>query len=163
MLKTAVVTVSDRAHKGQYDDKSGAVIHEVLSRSCPDMDIQSVIVPDEREAIEEALERFADHDWIITTGGTGLGERDITPDVCADFCERPLPGIAEALRHESRKQTPFAMLSRGYAGQRGSTVVVNFPGSPRGAELCAQVVVQIMAHAVDMMHGKGHGHHYEET
>ncbi|MFH1709176.1 MAG: MogA/MoaB family molybdenum cofactor biosynthesis protein [Planctomycetota bacterium] len=156
MLRTAVITVSDRASRGEYADRSGPAICACLHAAYPDMAIEAVIVPDEAAAIRKALDRFADRDWIITTGGTGIGPRDITPEVTAAFCDRPLPGIAEILRAESYRETPAAMLARGYAGVRGRTVVVNVPGSVKAAAFCARILTPVMAHARDMLAGKGH-------
>ncbi|NBF41570.1 MAG: MogA/MoaB family molybdenum cofactor biosynthesis protein, partial [Spirochaetes bacterium] len=95
-------------------------------------------------------------DFIITTGGTGIGPRDLTPDVTREYCERELPGIAEAIRAASLAETRTAMLSRGYAGVRGRTIVVNVPGSVRGAAFAASVIAPIMSHAVAMLEGGGH-------
>lgn len=156
MLRIAVITVSDRASRGEYADKSGPALVECLRAAHPDMVIDAVIVPDEADAIRQALDRFHGRDWIITTGGTGIGPRDITPEITAAFCERALPGIAETLRRESYSETPAAMLSRGFAGLRGRTVVVNVPGSVKAAVFCARILAPIMAHARDMLAGKGH-------
>ena len=156
MLKTAVITVSDRAAAGVYTDRSGPVICGLLQEAFPDMQVSPVIVPDEEPALRSALEAHADRDWIITTGGTGIGPRDITPDVSAAFCERALPGISEMLRAASLQETPMAALSRGYAGLRHHTIVVNFPGSVRAVDLCTRLIIPIMLHARDMLAGKGH-------
>lgn len=158
MLTTAVLTISDRAARGVYRDASGPAIAAVLEEAFPGIAITREVVPDEPEAIMTALERLADRDWIITTGGTGIGPRDVTPETTARFCERPLPGIAETLRAESYRETPQAMLSRGYAGIRGRTIVVNLPGSVKAVVFCTRLLVPVMEHAHDMLAGKGHDH-----
>jgi molybdopterin adenylyltransferase len=161
MLKVAVITVSDRAAKGEYADLSGPRIKEILLQQLPGIDIVQAIVADEKEAILSVLNQNLDKDYILTTGGTGLSPRDITPEICAQICDRDLPGISEWLRHESRRETPYAVFSRAYSGQRGKTIIINFPGSLRSAEMCATLIARVMAHGRDMAFGGGHepSHH----
>jgi molybdopterin adenylyltransferase len=156
MLKVAVLTISDRAARGEYADLSGPRIREILLQRLPGADIVQAVVADEREAIRSELVKNLGADYILTTGGTGLSPRDITPEVCAEICDRDLPGISEWLRHESLRETPHAVFSRAYSGQKGKTIIVNFPGSLRGAELCATLMAGIMQHGHDMAHGCGH-------
>jgi molybdopterin adenylyltransferase len=156
MLRVAVITVSDRAAQGRYKDRSGPAICSLLRRAHPGIRLTRRVVPDDRAAIMTALDAGTGCDWIITTGGTGLGPRDVTPEATAAFCDRPVPGIAEALRAASLHETPMAMLGRGYAGQRGRTVIVNLPGSPAAARFCAGLLIQVMTHARSMMAGEGH-------
>ena len=156
MLKVAVITVSDRAYKGDYADLSGPRIRDILRQRLPGIDIVQAVVADEKEAIASVLKQNLDKDYILTTGGTGLSSRDITPEVCAQICDRDLPGISEWLRHESLRETPHAVFSRAYSGQRGKTIIVNFPGSLRGAEFCANLMAGVMLHGHDMAHGGGH-------
>ncbi|MFC1582118.1 molybdenum cofactor biosynthesis protein B [Planctomycetota bacterium] len=156
MLKTAVITISDRASDGRYEDQSGPEIRAILKEAFPDITLDGCIVPDDADAIRGALKQFADCDWIITTGGTGIGPRDITPDITAGYCDHLLPGIAEILRSESYKETPQAMLSRGTAGIRGQTLIVNMPGSLKAVRLCTRLLLPIMPHALDMLKGEGH-------
>jgi len=156
MLKVAVITVSDRASRGEYADLSGPRIREILEQRLPGTDISLIVVPDEAEAISRAIAGNLDRDYILTCGGTGLSPRDITPETCARICDRDIPGISEWLRRESEKETPHAIFSRAYSGMKGSTVIVNFPGSVRGAELCAKLLAGVMAHGRDMAHGSGH-------
>jgi len=155
-VTVAVITISDRASKGQYEDLSGPEIESVLRRQKPDVSVERCIVADEPREITAAFERFAQADFIITTGGTGIGPRDVTPEVTAAYCDRLLPGIAETLRAESYKETPQAMLSRGVAGMKKNTRIVNFPGSVKAVRLCSRVLVPVMEHAVDMLRGAGH-------
>jgi len=156
MLKVAVITVSDRASRGEYADLSGPRIREILEQRLPGTDISLIVVPDDAEAISRAIAGNLDRDYILTCGGTGLSPRDITPETCARICDRDIPGISEWLRRESEKETPHAIFSRAYSGMKGSTVIVNFPGSVRGAELCAKLLAGVMAHGRDMAHGSGH-------
>jgi molybdenum cofactor synthesis domain-containing protein len=155
-VKVCVLTVSDRAFRGEYEDLSGPAIEEILAKELPAAEIRRVVVPDEESDVFDAFEKAADCDFILTTGGTGLGPRDITPDATARWCEKTLPGISEILRVESYRETPQAMLSRGYAGVKGKTVVVNFPGSVKAVNLCTRVLLPVMDHAVSMLSGGGH-------
>jgi molybdopterin adenylyltransferase len=156
MLKVAVITVSDRASRGEYADLSGPRIREILEQRLPGADISLTVVPDEAEAISRAITDNLDRDYILTCGGTGLSPRDITPETCARICDRDIPGISEWLRRESEKETPHAIFSRAYCGMKGSAIIVNFPGSVRGAELCATLLAGVMAHGHDMVQGGGH-------
>ncbi|MGM0674538.1 MAG: MogA/MoaB family molybdenum cofactor biosynthesis protein [Spirochaetota bacterium] len=173
-MRVVVLTISDRAFRGEYADRSGPEIERVLREEGVEAQCEREVVPDEAPQIRAALERLADSpapetpapdspppelgapDFIITTGGTGLAPRDVTPEVTRAFCERELPGISETIRRESMAETATAMLSRGYAGVRGSTIVVNVPGSVRGASLAVRVIAPIMAHARAMLRGEGH-------
>jgi len=159
MLKVAVITVSDRASRGQYADLSGPRIREILSQRLPDADISLTVVADEAETLSAAIMQNLDRDYILTCGGTGLSPRDITPETCSRLCDRDIPGISEWLRRESAKETAHAVFSRAYSGMKGRTVIVNFPGSLRGAEFCAALMAGIMAHGRDMVHGGGHEPH----
>ncbi|HUU06201.1 MAG TPA: MogA/MoaB family molybdenum cofactor biosynthesis protein [Patescibacteria group bacterium] len=156
MLKVAVITVSDRAARGEYADLSGPRIRDILEERLPGADISLTVVPDEAEAISQAIAGNLDRDYILTSGGTGLSPRDITPEICARICDRDIPGISEWLRHESARETPHAVFSRAYSGMKGRTVIVNFPGSLRGAEFCATLMAGIMPHGRDMIRGGGH-------
>ncbi len=155
-MKILVVTISDRAFKGEYEDISGPAVREILEASVPSADVEVIIVPDEEDGILRALESGLGGDAVITAGGTGLGPRDITPEVTERFCDRAAPGIAEMLRAESLKETPNAALSRGYAGMKGRTLIVNIPGSVKGASFCARLLAPLLVHAAGMMRGEGH-------
>jgi molybdenum cofactor synthesis domain-containing protein len=155
-VKVAVITVSDRASRGEHEDLSGPEIERGVRALYPSAEVSRSVVPDEPREILSALESQADADFILTTGGTGLSPRDVTPEVTMRFCEKEIPGIAEALRAKSYAETPAAMLSRGYAGLKGRTVVVNLPGSPKAVRLCMEVLGPIMEHALRMVRGGGH-------
>ena len=155
-MRVAVITISDRAARGDYEDLSGPEIERELLALYPSAVVARRVVPDEPGDILEALESQAEADFILTTGGTGLSPRDVTPEVTMRFCEKEIPGIAEALRARSILETPAAMLSRGFAGMRGSTVVVNFPGSPKAVRLCMQLLGPVMEHALRMIRAEGH-------
>lgn len=160
-MRILVITVSDRAFKGIYEDKSGDAIINLLKEYFIKENliykIEKIIIPDEYDIILNTLKENKDNfDIIITTGGTGLSERDVTPEATRDFCKKEVSGISEYLRAESIKETIFASLSRGYAGINDKVFVVNFPGSEKGAIFCTNLIIPLLAHIVDMMNGKGH-------
>ena len=155
-MKILVITISDRASRGEYEDLSGPAVKAILEEEIAGAEVEIVIVPDEEDEIERALESGLSGDAIITTGGTGLGPRDITPEVTERFCDRSVPGISEMLRAESLKETRNAALSRGYSGMKGKTLIVNIPGSVRGASFCARLLAPLLTHAGGMISGEGH-------
>jgi len=155
-VKIAVITISDRASKGIYEDASGPAIERVLLERCENAVIERSIVPDGLDSVYEALLRNGDADWIVTTGGTGPSPRDLTPEATARYCDRLLPGIAEYFRSKSLEQTPFAVFSRGIAGMKGTRYVVNFPGSVAAAVFHAELLAPLLDHGTAMALGKGH-------
>lgn len=155
-MTVCVITISDRASRGQYEDRSGPEIVSILREALNDSEIRREVVPDEIQAISDAFDRHTDADFILTTGGTGISSRDVTPEATRSYCERELPGIAEILRAESYRETPTAVLSRGVAGIRGNTIIINFPGSVKAVRLCTGVLIPIMEHALSMLRGEGH-------
>ena len=155
-MKILVITISDRAYRGEYEDKSGERIRSILQEKLHDTFVAKMIVPDERKEILEALKKGLEYDFVITTGGTGIGPRDITPEITKEIIEKELPGVAEILRQESYKETPQAMLSRGIAGVCKSTVIVNFPGSLKAVDLCTKLIIPIIPHSIKMLRGEGH-------
>jgi molybdopterin adenylyltransferase len=156
-MKILVLTLSDRAFEGVYEDLSGPAVEKVLRKGIPGAEVERLVVSDDEDGIEKALAGNLDKDVIITTGGSGIGPRDHAPDVTARFCDALIPGIAEYLRRESFEQTSSAVLSRGVAGYKGTTIVVNVPGSVKGAVFCAGMLAPILPHACDMIRGRGHG------
>jgi molybdenum cofactor synthesis domain-containing protein len=156
MFTAGILTISDKGSKGERQDKSGDAIRETLSG----MDARIVnydIVPDEKELIIEKLVKWADEDnldVVITTGGTGLTPRDVTPEATLAVVDRIVPGFAEAMRAESLKKTPHAMLSRAVVGTRGKCLIINLPGSPRAVRECLQVILPALPHAVETLKGE---------
>jgi len=158
MIKVAILTVSDSCANGKREDVSGRVIEEILSKDKFEM-CERRIVPDDRNAIAGQLICFCDQaglDIVFTTGGTGLGPRDVTPEATISVCDRMVPGLGEVMRAEGLKKTPNAILSRAVAGVRGKTLVINLPGSPKAVRECLEMIVDILPHAVEMMLGGGH-------
>lgn len=156
MQKTAVViTVSDRSFRREREDLSGPAVVQALQAA--GFEIKSTqIVPDDLKQISSALRLAADRDHVslaITTGGTGVAKRDVTPEATVAICEKLIPGIAEVMRSEGLKQTPMAPLSRSVCGSRGATLIVNLPGSPKGAVASLQSVLPLLLHAIDLLAG----------
>ncbi len=156
MLEVAVITVSDRAFRGEYQDLSGPTIVELINESKLEANVSLIIVQDDEIQIKKVIQDNLGKDFILTTGGTGIGPRDLTPDVTREICEKEVPGIAEMLRFESYKETKYAVYSRGYCGIRNKTIIVNFPGSVKGADLCARLMIPIMEHGTKMLQGGKH-------
>jgi len=154
--KLAVVTASDKGAKGQREDKSGEVIMEKLRPLADVIDYR--IVPDEKELLKKAFIELADEkkvDLILTTGGTGFSPRDVTPEATLEVIERQVPGIPEAIRWQSCQITPKAMLSRGTAGIRGKTLIINLPGSPKAVAECIDVFLPVLDHGLEILSGRG--------
>ncbi len=155
MFTVGILTISDKGARGQRYDESGQTIKELVSSLDSEV-VHYEIVPDELDVIRQKLAEWADSgkaDVIITTGGTGLGERDVTPEATAAVIDRVVPGFAEAMRIKSLSKTPMAMLSRAIAGVRGRSLIVNLPGSPRAVRECLEVVLPAIPHAVDIIKG----------
>lgn len=158
-LRVAVITVSDRSFRGERPDASGPALAEAVEAGGAEV-VARELVPDDPEALTALLTALCTGpdapDLILTTGGTGIGPRDRTPEATTAACERLVPGIAETLRARSLAVTPHAMLSRGVAGVRGATLVVNLPGSTGGARDGWEVVAPIAAHAASQLRGGDH-------
>lgn len=156
-IRAGIVTASDRSARGERPDASGPALRAALAAAGIAVSAEMVL-PDDRDALAEALRRLADSglDVVLVTGGTGLGPRDVTPEAIRDVIDREVPGIGEAVRAEGRRRTPFAALSRAVAGVRGRTLIVGLPGSPRGAREGLEVILPILGHAVHMLHGGDH-------
>ena len=155
MITGGVITLSDKGSRGEREDISGREVIRMLT----DLDIRVAdyeIVPDEKEVIKGKLIEYADTrrlDLVVTTGGTGVSPRDVTPDATLEVIERELPGMAEAMRRESLKKTPHAMISRAVAGIRGQTLIINLPGSPKGVQENLAVILPALKHAIEKIKG----------
>jgi molybdopterin adenylyltransferase len=156
-VKAAVLTVSDGVSAGERDDASGDLLAGLLAAE--GYDVERRIVPDDREAIADAIVELAeDATLVLTTGGTGLGPRDVTPEATAEVLERPAPGIAEAVRADSIGKTPHGLLSRGLAGVRDRTLIVNLPGSTGGCRDGFAVLQPALRHALELLAGEQTAH-----
>jgi len=156
-VRAAVLTVSDGVAHGEREDRSGDVLEELLGAD--GYEVARRVVPDEREAIADAIADLADEaSLVLTTGGTGLGPRDVTPEATTTVLERFAPGIAEAIRADSIARTPHGLLSRGIAGVRGRTLVVNLPGSPGGCRDGYAVLRPALEHALELLAGEPTAH-----
>jgi molybdenum cofactor synthesis domain-containing protein len=152
-IKAAVVSVSDT--RREEDDVSGGILVDLLESAGADL-VEKLIVPDDLTALRETLHALTEREdvnLIVTTGGTGFAERDNTPEATMMVIEREAPGLAEAMRAATLKNTPFAMLSRGVCGIRNSTLIINLPGSPKGVEECFEVVRPVLQHAINQISG----------
>jgi len=151
-MRAAVLTVSDGVHHGTRDDRSGDTLTELLMAE--GFDVERRVVPDETEAIAAAIADLSrENRLVLTTGGTGFTPRDVTPEATRPILEREAPGIAEAIRADARTRTPHALLSRGLAGLRGSTLVVNLPGSPGGCRDGFAVLQPALLHGLELAEG----------
>ena len=156
MFTVGILTISDKGSRRERQDKSGEAIRKILSN----IDARIVnydVVPDEKKLISQELINWADEknlDVIITTGGTGLTPRDVTPEATLAVVDRIVPGFAEAMRSESLKKTPMSMLSRAVVGTRGKCLIINLPGSPKAVRECLEVILPALPHAVETLKGQ---------
>lgn len=155
MIRAAIVTLSDKGSRGERMDESGKVIQEMIVSIGAEA-LSYEILPDDETLIRETLVRLADSgeiDLVLTTGGTGVSPRDVTPEATRAVIDRELPGMAEAMRAESFKKTPHAVISRAVAGIRKKTLIVNLPGSPRAVRENLAVILPALSHAVEKIRG----------
>ena len=154
-IRAVVLTISDACSRGEREDESGQTLVKLLNDLGAEI-VEAVVLSDDLEPLTAALKAFAGRDdvnLIITTGGTGLGPRDNTPEATLRVIERDAPGLAEAIRAESLKVTPMAMISRGVSGVCNSTLIINLPGSPKAVRESFAVIKPVLSHAVDLLAG----------
>jgi molybdopterin adenylyltransferase len=156
MLNIGILTISDKGWRGQRYDESGKAIRDSLSVLDSSV-VKYEVVPDEADVIAGKLTEWADEgsiDIILTTGGTGLGRRDVTPEATLSVVDKMAPGFTEMMRAETFKATPYAMLSRAVAGVRGKCLIINLPGSPKAVQECLRVVLPVIPHATEIIKGE---------
>lgn len=159
MMKIVIITVSDSCSEGKKEDTSGPLIRQMVE-SLGEV-IKYEIIPDEKDSISQAIKEAVDQlkaDFVLTTGGTGLSFRDVTPEATREVVEKEIPGFAELMRQKSFEITPRAILSRAIAGIRGKSLIINLPGSPQAVRECLEIILPLIPHALDMVKGKGHQH-----
>ena len=156
MIRVAILTISDGVSRGTREDRSGPKLQEVAESL--GWTVKGIeVIPDERDQIAKRLKTLADANevsLILTTGGTGVALRDVTPEATRDVIDREIPGMGEQMRAEGRKATPMAALSRGMAGTRGKVLIVNLPGSPKGAVESLDAISKLVPHVVDLIEGR---------
>ena len=156
MINVGILTISDKCSRGEREDLSGKKIKEIISEIGGQVKYYKII-PDEKGLIKKELIKAADDlrlDLIFTTGGTGLSERDVTPDATSEVLEKVVPGISEMIRSESFKKTNRAILSRAISGIRGKSLIVNLPGSPKGVKESLEIILDALPHGVDILKGQ---------
>ncbi len=159
-IRAVVITVSDACSRGERQDASGEALVELLKGIGAQV-VAKQILNDDLQPLADRLREYADRNdvnLIVTTGGTGFGPRDNTPEATQQVIERSAPGLSEAMRLETRKNTPMAMISRGVSGIRATTLIVNLPGSPKAVRESFEVIKPVLNHAVDLLAGTSGGH-----
>jgi molybdenum cofactor synthesis domain-containing protein len=157
MIRTGILTISDRSARGERADESGPVIRQIVEQELGGQVVEYTIVPDDLDLIAATLVRWSDElklDVILTTGGTGFARRDVTPEATLRVIERRAPGLEEAMRAESIKHTVHAMLSRAVAGIRGQTIIINLPGSPKAVRENMAVILPALPHGLRLLRGE---------
>lgn len=156
MIEVGVLTISDKGARGEREDQSGKVIEEIVKKIDGEVKYYRII-PDEEEIIQDELVKAVDKlhlDLILTTGGTGLGKRDVTPEATLAVIEKEVPGISEIIRSESFKKTNRAILSRGVAGIRKKSLIINLPGSPKGVKESLEIILKALPHGIEIIKGE---------
>lgn len=156
MINLGILTISDKGWRGERDDKSGQAVKESLASLSPRL-VKYEVIPDEASVIAATLAEWADGgrlDIILTTGGTGLAERDITPEATLSILDKTVPGLTEAMRAKTATVIPFAILSRAVAGVRKKCLIINLPGSTRAVTECLEVILPVIPHALEIIKGE---------
>jgi len=156
MIKVGILTISDKGARGEREDQNGKVIEEIIKKINGEVKYYQII-PDEGEIIQDELVKVVDKlhlDLILTTGGTGLGKRDVTPEATLAVIEKEVPGISEIIRSESFKKTDRAILSRGVAGIRKESLIINLPGSPKGVKESLGIILKALPHGIEIIKGE---------
>jgi molybdenum cofactor synthesis domain-containing protein len=156
MIEVGILTISDKGARGEREDQSGKVIEEIVKKIEGEVKYYRII-PDEEEIIQAELVKAVDKlhlDLILTTGGTGLGKRDVTPEATLAVIEKEVPGISEIIRSESFKKTNRAILSRGVAGIRKKSLIINLPGSPKGVKESLEIILKALPHGIEIIKGE---------
>lgn len=164
MFLAGVLTISDKGYRGERVDESGQVAQQYIKRLADFQILKYEIVPDEKEIIASKLKEWVDSvglDLVITSGGTGLSPRDVTPEASMLVIDRLVPGLTETMRMETKKNSPTSILSRAIAGSRGKCLIINLPGSPGGVRECLEAILPVIPHALETLAGKiFEGPHY---
>lgn len=156
MIRVGILTISDKGSRGEREDLSGEVIKEIVKKINGEVEYYQII-PDEKDVIQEELIKAVDElhiELILTTGGTGLGKRDVTPEATLAIIEKEVPGISEIIRSESFKKTNRAILSRGVAGVRKKSLIINLPGSPKGVRESLEIILDALPHGIEILKGQ---------
>jgi molybdenum cofactor synthesis domain-containing protein len=154
-MRVAILTISDKGSRGEREDKSGSTLREIVEEMGGEV-LEHGIVPDERSQVESALRRMAQTaDLVLTTGGTGIAPRDVTPEATRSVIEKEVPGITEVMRLRSVEVAPTAMLSRAVAGTLGRALIINLPGSPKAVRECFSFIKPAIPHALELLRGEG--------